>query len=321
MDCLAWCIPHQFRRKADKEFHMTIHSHHHGEQTQGKHESSNIAVAFLLNFVFTIIEIIGGILTNSIAILSDAVHDLGDTFSLGFAWYAEGLARRKPDSKFTYGYKRFPVLAALVNSVFLLAASVFVLSQAVPLLFNPQKANETGMIWLAVLGIVFNGAAVLKLKGGASLNQKVVRLHLMEDTLGWMAVLLGAIIMKFTGFSWIDPLLGVLIAFYIIYNAVKNLKDALNIFLQAFPDNANREKIEASLKSIRGIENFHDVRTWSIDGNTHVYTMHIVTSPGINAADYPLLKQKIRDQLALSGFEYVTIEIDSYDEHCELKNQ
>lgn len=300
---------------------MTLHSHHQGEKSHDKHEQSNIAIAFALNAVFTIIEIIGGILTNSIAILSDAVHDLGDTFSLGFAWYAEGLAHRKPDSKYTYGYKRFPVLAALVNSVFLLAASVFVLSQAVPLLFTPEKVNETGMIWLAILGILFNGAAVLKLKGGSSLNQRVVRLHLLEDTLGWMAVLLGAIIMKFTGLSWIDPLLGVLIAFYIIFNALKNLKDALNIFLQAFPDNANRKEVESSLLSIAGIESLHDVRTWSIDGNSHVYTMHIVTSPGLTPADYPLLKQKVRDQLAISGFEYVTIEIDGYDEQCELKNQ
>ncbi|MHC1775420.1 MAG: cation diffusion facilitator family transporter [Lentimicrobium sp.] len=300
---------------------MTHHPHHHRENIQSKQEHANIAIAFLLNTIFTIIEIIGGILTNSIAILSDAVHDLGDTFSLGFAWYAEGLARRKPDSKFTYGYKRFPVLAALVNSVFLLAASVFVLSQAIPLLISPQKVNETGMIWLAVLGIVFNGAAVFKLKGGTSLNQRVVRLHLVEDTLGWMAVLVGAIIMKFTGFGWIDPLLGVLIAFYIIFNALKNLKDALIIFLQAIPDNANQEQIESSLLSIAGIESLHDIRTWSIDGTTHVYTLHIVTVPGFKSGDYPLLKQKVRNHLALLGFDYVTIEIDGYDEHCELKNQ
>ena len=143
----------------------------------------------------------------------------------------------------------------------------------------------------------------------------------MEDTLGWMAVLVGAIIMKYTGFGWIDPLLGVLIAFYIIFNAVKNLKDALSIFLQAFPDSANRQEIEASLLSIAGIESLHDIRTWSIDGTTHVYTLHIVTGSDLKSGDYPLLKQKVRDRLALSGFEYVTIEIDSYDEHCELKNQ
>ncbi|PKO95092.1 MAG: cation transporter, partial [Bacteroidetes bacterium HGW-Bacteroidetes-9] len=211
---------------------MTHHHHHIEPELDHKHDQSNITIAFWLNATFTVIEIIGGVLTNSIAIISDAVHDLGDTFSLGLAWYAEKLAQRKPDSKYTYGYKRYPVLAALVNSVFLLAASAFVLSQAVPMIFNPGKVDENGMMWLAVLGIVFNGVAVLKLKGGKSLNQKVVRLHLLEDTLGWIAVLAGAIIMKYTGFAWIDPLLGVMIAVYIIYNAAKNLRDSLRIFLQ-----------------------------------------------------------------------------------------
>ncbi|NTW25968.1 MAG: cation transporter, partial [Lentimicrobium sp.] len=176
---------------------MADHNHKDDRATH-VHGQGNIAIAFFLNAAFTVIEIIGGMLTNSIAIISDAVHDLGDTFSLGLAWYTEKLAERKPDSRFTYGYKRFPVLAALINSVFLLAASIFVLSQAVPMLFNPGEVNENGMIWLALLGIIFNGAAVLKLKGGSTLNQRVVRLHLLEDTLGWIAVLVGAVVMKFT---------------------------------------------------------------------------------------------------------------------------
>ncbi len=299
---------------------MTHHHHHIEPEPDHKHDQSNITIAFWLNATFTVIEIIGGVLTNSIAIISDAVHDLGDTFSLGLAWYAEKLAQRKPDSKYTYGYKRYPVLAALVNSVFLLAASAFVLSQAVPMIFNPGKVDETGMMWLAVLGIVFNGAAVLKLKGGKSLNQKVVRLHLLEDTLGWIAVLAGAIIMKYTGFAWIDPLLGVMIAVYIIYNAAKNLRDSLRIFLQAIPENTNREAIDHDILSIAGVESFHDVRTWTIDGSTHVYTLHVVTNPGVKTTEYPAIKEQIRDKLALSGFKYVTIEIDSHEEYCKLEN-
>jgi len=297
------------------------HNHPHKEvKTPHSHAQGNIAIAFFLNAAFTIIEIAGGILTNSIAIISDAVHDLGDTFSLGLAWYAEKLAQRKPDSRFTYGYKRFPVLAALINSVFLLAASAFVLSQAVPVLLNPGKVNENGMIWLALLGIIFNGAAVLKLKGGNTLNQRVVRLHLLEDTLGWIAVLIGAVIMKFTSFAWIDPLLGILIALYIIFNAVKNLRDSLRILLQAIPVNSDPGKVEAAIRAIPGIESFHDVRTWSIDGSTHVYTLHIVTRKEVTPMEYPMIKQQVRELLAESGFEYVTIEIDSHDEHCELND-
>lgn len=302
---------------------MTEHHDHSHEGGSNHHpeEQGNLVVAFFLNAIFTVIEIIGGILTNSIAIISDAVHDLGDTFSLGLAWYAERLAQRKPDNRYTYGYKRYPVLAAMINAVFLLAASIFVLSQAIPMLFHPGQVNETGMIWLAILGIVFNGAAVLRLKGGKSLNQRVVRLHLLEDTLGWIAVLTGAIVMKFTGLGWIDPLLGVLIAGYIIYNAFKNLKDAIRIFLQAIPDNTNPQDIEKGILSIKGVESYHDVRTWTIDGTIHVYTLHIVTNEGVNSDEYPAIKEKVREKLALSGFEHVTIEIDSHDNYCRLNNR
>lgn len=278
----------------------------------------NISVAFFLNAAFTIIEIIGGILTNSVAILSDAVHDLGDTFSLGLSWYAEKLAKRRPDSRYTYGYKRYPVLAALVNAVFLLGASVFVLSRAIPLILDAEPVKTTGMIWLAIAGIIFNGVAVLKLSEGSSINQKVVRLHLLEDTLGWMAVLVGAVIIRYTGLMWIDPLLGVMIAVFIIYNAIRNLKDALIIFLQAIPESTEKQDIESDIMKIRGVESLHDIRSWSIDGVSHVYTLHVVTAKEILPEDYPRLKQEIRQRLQISGFEFVTIEIDGSDEHCDL---
>lgn len=287
-----------------------MHDHNHNNAQK------NIAVAFFLNASFTVIEVIGGILTNSVAILSDAVHDLGDTFSIGLSWYAERIARRRPDSSFTYGYKRFPVLAALVNAVFLLGASVFVLSRAVPLVINPEPVHAQGMIWLAILGIIFNGAAVLRLSHGKSLNQKVVRLHLMEDTLGWMAVLIGAIVIRFTGLNWIDPLMGILIALFIIYNALRGLKEALRILLQAIPESADIKMVEKELLSISGVGGIHDVRTWTIDGISHVYTLHVVVNSGVEAEDISRIKTEVRDKLGKSGFDFVTIEIDQAGEHC-----
>lgn len=287
-----------------------MHDHNHNNAQK------NIAVAFFLNASFTVIEVIGGILTNSVAILSDAVHDLGDTFSIGLSWYAERIARRRPDSSFTYGYKRFPVLAALVNAVFLLGASVFVLSRAVPLVINPEPVHAQGMIWLAILGIIFNGAAVLRLSHGKSLNQKVVRLHLMEDTLGWMAVLIGAIVIRFTGLNWIDPLMGILIALFIIYNALRGLKEALRILLQAIPESADIKMVENELLSISGVGGIHDVRTWTIDGISHVYTLHVVVNSGVEAEDISRIKTEVRDKLGKSGFDFVTIEIDQAGEHC-----
>ena len=296
--------------------HSAGHTHHHTHHGN----SSGIATAFFLNAAFTVIEIAGGLFTNSIAIISDALHDLGDTFSLGLAWYAEKLAKRSPDSRFTYGYKRFPVLAAMANAVFLVAASVFVLTRAIPLIADPVEVNENGMLWLAVLGIIFNGAAVLRLKGGSSINQRVVRLHLLEDTLGWIAVLIGAMVMKFTYAPWIDPLLGILIAAFILFNAIRNLKDSLKIILQTFPEESLRKKVDDGLKKISGLDSYHDVRTWSIDGNAHVYTLHVVTTSGVQASEYPRIKQEVRETLAGLGFEYITIEIDSFDEHCVLNN-
>lgn len=295
------------------ETHHHHHHHHHLPETQ-----KNITIAFLLNAAFTVIEIIGGILTNSVAILTDAVHDLGDTFSLALAWYTERLAQRKPDGRFTYGYKRFPVLAAMVNAVFLLGASIFVLSRAIPLLLKPEQVHASGMIWLAIAGLIFNGAAVLKLSKGESINQRVVKLHLLEDVLGWAAVLIGAIVIRFTNWLWIDPLLAILIALYIIYNAVKNIAYALRIFLQASPGETDMPGLKEKLMDIPGINDLHDIRTWSIDGQTHVYTMHVVAAKGTGPDQYPELKKQIRSILADAGFEFVTVEIDSFDEHCEL---
>jgi len=299
---------------------MNQHQHQQKDE-QSQNVQQNIAVAFILNLVFTIIEVAGGLLTNSVAILSDAVHDFGDTVSLGLAWYSEKLAQKQPDSRFTYGYRRFSVLAALINAVFLLSASVFVMSQAVPLILHPGSVNDSGMIWLSVLGIIFNGAAVFRLKGNQSINQKVVRLHLLEDTLGWIAVLIGAIVIHYTSFHWIDPLLGTSIAIYIAYNAVINLRDSLRIFLQAIPDNTNQQFIQNQLLAIDGVDSIHDVRTWTIDGSSHIYTLHVVAQKGITASDYPHLKEEIRHELSHSGFQFVTIEIDSFEESCALNLQ
>jgi len=169
---------------------MHEHDHSHGS---GK----NLAWAFLLNISFCVIELIGGLLTNSIAILSDALHDFGDSISLGLAWYFQKISKRKPDSRYTYGYKRFSTLSALVNCLVLLTGSGFILYESIKRILNPIESNAQGMFVLAVVGVLVNGAAVVRLKKGDSLNEKVVSLHLLEDVLGWVAVLIGSIVMMF----------------------------------------------------------------------------------------------------------------------------
>ena len=190
------------------------HDHHHGHHHQ--HDTKNISTAFFLNLAFTIIEIIGGLMTNSVAIMSDALHDLGDSLSLGLAWYFQKVAKKGRDKTFSYGYKRFSVLGAMINAIVLVVGSVFILQETIPRLWQPETPNVQGMFWLAILGIVVNGAAVLKLQKGTSLNEKVISLHLLEDVLGWAAVLVGSVLMYFFDLPIIDPLLSIGIAIFIL---------------------------------------------------------------------------------------------------------
>ena len=195
---------------------MAHEHHHHGHHHH--HDTENISTAFFLNLAFTIIEIIGGLMTNSVSIMSDALHDLGDSLSLGLAWYFQKVAKKGRDKTFSYGYKRFSVLGAMINAIVLVIGSVFILQESIPRLWQPETPNAQGMFWLAILGILVNGAAVLKLKKGTSLNEKVISLHLLEDVLGWAAVLIGSVLMYFFDLPIIDPLLSIGIAFFILTN-------------------------------------------------------------------------------------------------------
>lgn len=289
--------------------HHHHHGHHHGE-------GSNIKVAFFLNLGFTLLEIVGGIWINSVAILSDALHDLGDSLSLGLAWYFEKVAKRGRDHKYTFGYKRFSILGAVINSVVLLVGSFFILSEAIPRLWNPEEVHAPGMIGFAILGIVVNGAAVLRLKKGNSINERVVRLHLMEDVLGWVAVLVGGVILYFFDLPWIDPLLSVAITVYVLYNVVRNLRDTMTILLQASPPHLKPQEIEAKLQAIPGISSVHDLHVWTMDGSYHILTVHAVTSTSLPPAQAEELKKEVRAAMAEMDIQHVTLELESPDEVC-----
>ncbi|OKL38463.1 cation diffusion facilitator family transporter [Pontibacter flavimaris] len=289
------------------------HDHHH----HGQHQSgSNIKVAFFLNLGFTILEIIGGIWINSVAILSDALHDLGDSLSLGLAWYFENVAKRGRDHKYTFGYKRFALLGAVINSVVLLVGSFIILSEAVPRIWNPQEVHVPGMIAFAILGVIVNGAAVLRLKGGSSLNERVVRLHLMEDVLGWVAVLVGGIILYFFDLPWIDPLLSVVITLYVLYNVVRNLRETMNILLQGSPSHIKPEAVEAKLQEMEEINSVHDLHIWTLDGAYNVLTVHAVATSALPLPQAEELKKRVRSEMAAMDIQHVTIELESPGEEC-----
>lgn len=292
------------------------HAHHHHDHTQ----VANIKVAFFLNLSFTVIEAIGGILTNSMAILSDALHDLGDSLSLGFAWYFQKKSQKGRDAKYSYGYKRFSLMGAIINSMILLAGSVIILREAIPRILNPQDIHAGGMILLAVLGILVNGAAVLRLKKGNSVNEKVVSLHMLEDVLGWVAVLLGGIVMYFVDLPIIDPIMSVLIALFVLFNVVRNIKEIISILFQSVPDSAHEEKIEAYLKDKKGIQSFHDLHIWSMDGEYHVLTVHLVLEKGFFGEKADMLKWEIRKELSSMNIAHATLEMEYSCADCEYKD-
>ena len=292
---------------------MSTHSHHHHHE-----DVKNIQVAFFLNFTFTIIEFVGGILTNSVAILSDAVHDLGDSFSLGLSWYFQKVAKRPRSKSYTYGYKRFSLLGAVINSVVLLVGSVIILMNAIPRLFHPQQPDVKGMLLLAVLGVIVNGAAMLRLRKGHSLNEKVVSLHLLEDVLGWIAVLVGAGIMYFVDAPFIDPLLSIGISVFILSNVYRNIRQSLRIILQGSPERLKVDEIEQTLLKIENVAGIHDLHVWSVDGEYNVLTLHVVLSGALPIENTHRLKSDIRKKLLSMDIHHSTIEFEMPDEVCEI---
>ncbi len=300
---------------SDKHHHHD-HSHHIGHHHHGA--TKNIKAAFFINLIFSIIEIVGGFYTNSIAILSDALHDLGDTFSLGLAWYFQKVSEKGRDKTYSYGYRRFSLLGAIINSIVLLLGSVLILYNAIPRLVNPAHADAKGMIFIAILGVLFNGAAIIKLKKGNSINERAVMLHLMEDVLGWVAVLFGSVVMYFFDVPIIDPLLSVLITLYILFNVYKNLKQTLQILLQGTPQNANIEGIIDYLSNLERVVSYHDFHIWSMDGEFNILTVHLVLDDKEDVMELEKFKALVKNDLKKYGAHHVTIEFEKGQEQCAL---
>lgn len=288
---------------------MRNHTHNHAEK--------NITVAFFLNLSFTIIELIGGLLTNSVAIMSDALHDFGDSISLGMAWHFEKLSKRSPNAKYSYGYKRFALLGALLNCIILLLGSIIVISECIKRLFNPQEVVVEGMFLLAILGVVINGIAVLRTRKGKGVNERVVSLHLLEDVLGWIAVLIVSIVMFFIDLPILDPLLSIGIAIFILYNVVRNLKTTLNILLQSVPKEMNINNLKKKVGIIPEVSSIHDLHIWSLDSQYNVASMHVVVKDeNIKLSDLQPLKEQIKVLMKLEDIEHATIEFENESEYC-----
>lgn len=293
--------------------HIHNHSHSHSQK-------SNIGTAFFLNLAFTVIELVGGVFTNSIAIISDAVHDFGDSLSLALAWYFQKLSKKGNTKQYSYGYKRFSLLGAIINSVVLVVGSIYILSNAIPRLLSPQETNSKGMFILAVIGIVVNGIAVLRTRKASSINERVVSLHLLEDVLGWAAVLVGSVVMYFTDWTVIDPVLSIGIACFVLFNVFKNIKQTLPILLQGTPVEIEQENIINKIKEIEYINNIHDLHIWSLDEGYNVLTVHVTLKATLPMEKLVDLKEKIRSVLKEAAIHHATIEFEMPDEKCVFEN-
>lgn len=272
----------------------------------------NILIAFILNLSFSVFEFLGGIVTGSIAIISDSVHDAVDASSIGIAYFLEKKSKKKPDDIYTYGYSRFSVVGGTITTLLLLFGSAFVIINSVKRIIFPTPINYNGMITLAIAGVLVNFSAAYFTHNGDSLNQKAVNLHMLEDVLGWCVVLTGAIIMKFTDIVLIDPIMSIGVALFVLINAIRNLKEILNIFLVKIPDSINIEKVKQDILQLEGVTDVHHIHIWSMDGQNNYATMHIVTNERN-------IKEKIRKKLRKYGIFHTTLELEAEDECCHEK--
>jgi len=272
---------------------------------------TRILIAFLLNLFFSAVEFAGGLLTGSIAIVSDALHDLGDAVSIGIAFALEKKSRRPADGQYTFGYARYSVIGSAVTTLILLAGSLLVICNAVRRLIEPTEVDRTGMIAFAAVGVCVNLAAAFFTREGDSLNRKAVNLHMLEDVLGWAVVLAGAVVMHFTDLTVIDPLMSLGVAVFILVSALGNLQETMGPLLEKVPCGMDAQALRAELMAVEGVRDVHLLRVWSLDGQAHCAAMHAVTD-----AEPCGVKRALRAVLHAHGIDHVTLELEAEGERC-----
>ena len=282
------------------------------------HPSDGLRLAFLLNTGFAVLEIVGGLWTNSVAILSDAVHDLGDSLALGAAWGLDRYAQRGSDRRFSYGYLRFSLLGAWTNTTVLVLGSVIVMTEALPRLFQPETPNAAGMLVFALIGVAVNGVAAWRLSGRQSLNTRIAAWHLIEDLLGWIAVLVVAITLMFVDLPVLDPVLSIAITAYILFNVIRRLRQTLMLFLQAVPDDIDLRQLERRLRELEHVRSTHHTHVWSMDGAHHVLTTHIVVDSEASRADLDRLRSDVARLCEEYRFAHTTVEFEWDDDECRM---
>jgi cobalt-zinc-cadmium efflux system protein len=292
--------------------HDHDHGHHHHHHAVGR-----VGVAFALNLAFALIELVGGVLTNSMAVMSDALHDFGDALALGMGWWLEKKSHQQSDPSYTYGYRRLSVASAFVTGVILVSGSLWIISNAVPRILHPEPVKTQGMLALAILGIVVNGVAFWRLSHGHSLNEKMMSWHFIEDLFGWVIVLIGSVVMLLVDWPWLDPLLAVLLSGWVLKNVVGHLWKTMSVFLQASPEHLREGQAESWIRGLPGVSDVHHMHIWSLDGVSHILTAHVVVPMDFSLAQMETLKVEIKRGLREQfHVQEATIEFESSAEAC-----
>ncbi|MBN2540717.1 MAG: cation transporter [Bacilli bacterium] len=275
-----------------------------------------ILLSFILNLLFTIFEFIGGLITNSIALLSDSVHDLGDSLSMGIAMVLEKKSKKKPDDFYTYGYRRYSLLGALISSLILLVGSVFIIIEAVKRLMNPEAINAQLVIYFSIVGILVNGLAAWNVSKGKTLNEKVISLHLLEDILGWVALFITAIIMVFTDIIALDAILSIAFTLFICYQVFKNIRSVFFVLLEKAPKGFDLDKIKSELERIEHVREIHHIHLWSLEGSFPLITLHALLEENLDSETITDIQQEIYDSLHHFGILHSTIQIEFNNSPC-----
>ena len=276
-------------------------------------------LSFFLNLSYAIVEFIAGGVFGSSAVLADSVHDLGDAVAIGVSAVLETISNREEDSQYTLGYKRFSLLGALITAVILMTGSVFVILENTTKLFNPQPVNDEGILWLGIIAVTINVLASLVVRKGKTKNESILSLHFLEDTLGWVAVILMAIILRFTDWYILDPLLSLVISFFILSKAIPRFWWTLKIFLDAVPEGVETGDLEKDLGALINVKSVNQLSIWSMDGLENNAIIHLCLEDWDQMME---TKNQVRQLLEERGVQNITIEVDtSQSNHAQHKRK
>lgn len=284
---------------------------------------NRMILSFALNFIFTIFEFFGGLLTGSIALMSDALHDLGDSISIGIAIFLEKKSKQKADYKYTYGYYRFSLLGGLISSLILIAGSTIIVYKSIERLLSPEPLiNAQLLIVFAIFGVIVNGGAALIASKGKSINEKVISLHLLEDVFGWLALLITAILINVFKIDVLDAVLSLLFSLYIIFHVIRSLKSIFEVFLEKAPTKPKILSIKSSLLTIEDVIDVHHIHYWTIEGSIPIITLHAVIKQKNSIKEINGIQQEIYQKLKSLGIAHTTVQIeyeglDCTGVHCE----